>query len=52
MKKKISKKNAVIIAGAVVAVTAVGGTAYAMSGPKLALNKAKSDCRIRYTVQT
>lgn len=41
MKKKISKKNAVIIAGAVVAVTAVGGTAYAMSGPKLALNKEK-----------
>lgn len=41
MKKKISKKNAVIIAGAVVAVTAVGGTAYAMSGPKLALNKDK-----------
>lgn len=39
MKNKISKKNAVIIAGAVVAVTAVGGTAYAMSGPKLALNK-------------
>lgn len=41
MKKKISKKNAVIIAGAVVAVTAVGGTAYAMSGPKFALNKEK-----------
>lgn len=41
MKKKISKKNAVIIAGAVVAVSAVGGTAYAMSGPKLALNKEK-----------
>lgn len=41
MKKKISKKNAVIIAGAVVGVTAVGGTAYAMSGPKLALNKEK-----------
>lgn len=41
MKKKISKKNAVIIAGAVVVVTAVGGTAYAMSGPKLALNKEK-----------
>lgn len=41
MKKKISKKNAVIIAGAVVAVTAVGGTAYAMSGPKIALNKEK-----------
>lgn len=41
MKKKISKKNAVIIAGAVVAVTAVGGTAYVMSGPKLALNKEK-----------
>lgn len=41
MKKKISKKNAVIIAGSVVAVTAVGGTAYAMSGPKLALNKEK-----------
>lgn len=41
MKKKISKKNAAIIAGAVVAVTAVGGTAYAMSGPKLALNKEK-----------
>ena len=41
MKKKISKKNAVIIAGAVVAVTAVGGTAYAMSGPKLASNKEK-----------
>ena len=41
MKKKISKKNAVIIAGAVVAVTAVGGAAYAMSGPKLALNKEK-----------
>ena len=41
MKKKISKKNSVIIAGAVVAVTAVGGTAYAMSGPKLALNKEK-----------
>ena len=41
MKKKISKKNAVIIAGAVVAVTAVGGTTYAMSGPKLALNKEK-----------
>ncbi len=41
MKKKISKKNAVIIAGAVVAVTAVGGTAYAISGPKLALNKEK-----------
>lgn len=41
MKNKISKKNAVIIAGAVVAVTAVGGTAYAMSGPKLALNKEK-----------
>lgn len=41
MKKKISKKNAVIIAGAVVAVTAVGGTAYAMSVPKLALNKEK-----------
>lgn len=41
MKNKISKKNAVIIAGAVVAVTAVGGTAYAMSGPKLALNREK-----------
>lgn len=41
MKKKISKKNAVFIAGAVVVVTAVGGTAYAMSGPKLALNKEK-----------
>ena len=41
MKNKISKKNAIIIAGAVVAVTAVGGTAYAMSGPKLALNKGK-----------
>ena len=41
MKNKISKKNAVIITGAVVAVTAVGGTAYAMSGPKLALNKEK-----------
>ena len=41
MKKKISKKNAVIIAGAAVVVTAVGGTAYAMSGPKLALNKEK-----------
>lgn len=41
MKKKISKKNAVIIAGAVAAVTAVGGTAYAMSGPKLALNMEK-----------
>lgn len=41
MKKKISKKNAMIIAGAVVVVTAVGGTAYAMSGPKLALNKEK-----------
>lgn len=41
MKNKISKKNAVIIAGAVVVVTAVGGTAYAMSGPKLALNKEK-----------
>ena len=41
MKKKISKNNAVIIAGAVAAVTAVGGTAYAMSGPKLALNKEK-----------
>lgn len=41
MKKKISKKNAVIIAGAVVVVTAVGGSAYAMSGPKLALNKEK-----------
>lgn len=41
MKKKISKKNAVIIAGVVVAVTAVGGTAYAMRGPKLALNKEK-----------
>lgn len=41
MKNKISKKNAVIIAGAVVAVTVVGGTAYAMSGPKLALNKEK-----------
>lgn len=41
MKKKISKKNAVIIAGAVVAVTAVGGAVYAMSGPKLALNKEK-----------
>lgn len=41
MKNKISKKNAVIIAGAVVAVTAVGGTAYAMNGPKLALNKEK-----------
>lgn len=41
MKNKISKKNALIIAGAVVAVTAVGGTAYAMSGPKLALNKEK-----------
>lgn len=41
MKKKISKKNAVFIAGAVVAVTAAGGTAYAMSGPKLALNKDK-----------
>lgn len=41
MKNKISKKNAVIIAGAVVAVTAVGGAAYAMSGPKLALNKEK-----------
>lgn len=40
-RNKISKKNAVIIAGAVVAVTAVGGTAYAMSGPKLALNKEK-----------
>lgn len=41
MKKKISKKNAVIIAGAVAAVTAVGGAAYAMSGPKLALKKDK-----------
>ena len=41
MKNKISKKSAVIIAGAVVAVTAVGGTAYAMSGPKLVLNKEK-----------
>ena len=41
MNNKISKKNAVIIAGAVVVVTAVGGTAYAMSGPKLALNKEK-----------
>lgn len=41
MKKKISKKNAMIIAGAVVVVTAVGGTAYAISGPKLALNKEK-----------
>lgn len=41
MKNKISKKNAVFIAGAVVVVTAVGGTAYAMSGPKLALNKEK-----------
>lgn len=41
MKNKISKKNAVIIAGAVAAVTAVGGAAYAMSGPKLALNKEK-----------
>lgn len=41
MKNKISKKNAVIISGAVVVVTAVGGTAYAMSGPKLALNKEK-----------
>lgn len=41
MKNKISKKNAVIIAGAVVVVTAVGGTAYAMRGPKLALNKEK-----------
>ncbi len=41
MKNKISKKNAVIIAGAVVAVTAVGGAAYAVSGPKLALNKEK-----------
>lgn len=41
MKNKISKKNAVIIAGAVVVVTAVGGTAYAMSGPKLSLNKEK-----------
>lgn len=41
MKNKISKKNAAIIAGAVVVVTAVGGTAYAMSGPKLALNKEK-----------
>ena len=41
MKNKISKKNAVIIAGAVVAVTAVGGTAYAMSGPKLAFNREK-----------
>ena len=41
MKNKISKKNAVIIAGTVVVVTAVGGTAYAMSGPKLALNKEK-----------
>lgn len=41
MKNKISKKNAVIITGAVVVVTAVGGTAYAMSGPKLALNKEK-----------
>lgn len=41
MKNEISKKNAVIIAGAVVVVTAVGGTAYAMSGPKLALNKEK-----------
>ena len=41
MKNKISKKNAVIIAGVVVVVTAVGGTAYAMSGPKLALNKEK-----------
>lgn len=41
MKNKISKKNAVIIAGAVAAVTAVGGAAYAMSGPKLALNKGK-----------
>lgn len=41
MKNKISKKNAVIIAGAVVVVTAVGGAAYAMSVPKLALNKEK-----------
>lgn len=49
MKKKISKKNAVIIAGAVVAVTAVGGTAYAMSGPKLALNKDK--VTVEYGIQ-
>lgn len=49
MKKKISKKNAVIIAGAVVAVTAVGGTAYAMSGPKLALNKEK--VTVEYGIQ-
>ena len=41
MKKKISKRNAVIIAGAVVAVTAVGGTAYAMSGQKIELKKDK-----------
>lgn len=41
MKNKISKKNAVIIAGAVVAVTAVGGTAYAMSGQKIELKKDK-----------
>ena len=41
MKNKISKKNAVIIAGAVVVVTAVGGAAYAMSGAKLALKKEK-----------
>ena len=49
MKNKISKKNAVIIAGAVVAVTAVGGTAYAMSGPKLALNKEK--VTVEYGIQ-
>ena len=51
MKKKISKKNAVIIAGAVVAVTAVGGTAYAMSGPKLELktNKVNIEYGTTYT---
>lgn len=51
MKKKISKKNAVIIAGAVVAVTAVGGTAYALSGPKLELktNKVNIEYGTTYT---
>ena len=49
MKKKISKKNAVIIAGAVVAVTAVGGTANAMSGLKL--EKKKKKVTVEYGTQ-
>ena len=50
MKKKISKKNAVIIAGAVVFI-GVGAAAYALSGPKLELktNKVNIEYGTTYT---